>query len=83
MSHSLYLKLAVLCVKADLRREEKIWKQALRRPLYDVPWANKHLLNDIGLESDGRSFGVSEPEQLTVERRIRHLRRVFRSRLVT
>ncbi len=83
MSHSLYLNLAVLFVKADLRREEKIWKKTVRRSQYDIPWENKHLLRDIGLDGDGRILGVSEPEHIIVERRMRHLRRVFRSRLAT
>ncbi|GLO61805.1 hypothetical protein MACH09_23130 [Vibrio sp. MACH09] len=83
MSHSIYLKVAVLFVKADLRREEKKWQSAIRRSKYDIPWQNTHLLKDIGLESDGRVMGYTEPENLVVERRMRHLRRVFRSRLVT
>jgi len=83
MSHSIYLKLAVIFVKADLRREEKLWKQSVRRTVYDIPWQNKHLLRDIGLESDGQTIGFSQPDHLVAERRVRHLRRVFRSRLVT
>lgn len=83
MNHSLYLKLAVLFVKADLRREEKAWKATIRRSTYDIPWENKHLLKDIGLDSEGRGVRFSEPEQIIIERRMRHLRRVFRSRLVT
>lgn len=83
MSRSIYLYLAVLLVKADLKREERIWKRKLRRSVYDIPWENKHLLKDIGLDTDGRAVGYSQPNHVIVERRIRHLRRVHRSRIVT
>jgi len=77
MSHSVYLKLATLLVRADLRREEREWKRKLRRSAYAIPWENTHLLKDIGLESDGRPIGVSEPDAVKAERRVRHLRRVL------
>ncbi|MDB1123054.1 DUF1127 domain-containing protein [Vibrio algarum] len=83
MSRSIYLHLAVLLVKADLKREERVWKRKLRRTVHDIPWHNAHLLRDIGLETDGRTIGFTEPHHVTVERRIRHLRRVHRSRIVT
>ncbi|UGA54295.1 hypothetical protein [Vibrio sp. VB16] len=83
MSRSIYLHLAVLLVKADLKREERVWKRKLRRSVYDIPWESAHLLKDIGLETDGRTIGYSQPSHVIVERRIRHLRRVHRSRIVT
>ncbi|UUM30143.1 DUF1127 domain-containing protein [Vibrio japonicus] len=83
MNHSLYLKLATVLIKADLRREERAWKRKLRRSSFDIPWHNKHLLKDIGLDLDGRQVGTSEPENVTVERRIRHLRRVLSMRIPT
>ncbi|MCZ4295197.1 MULTISPECIES: DUF1127 domain-containing protein [Vibrio] len=83
MSHSVYLKLATLLVKADLRREEKQWKRKLRRSAFDIPWNNEHLLRDIGLELDGRPIGFSEPDSVKAERRIRHLRRVLSARIPT
>jgi hypothetical protein len=83
MSRSIYLHLAVLFVKADLKREERVWKRSIRRSVHDIPWDNAHLLRDIGLESDGRSIGHGAPKEVMVERRIRHLRRLHRSRLVT
>lgn len=83
MSHSVYLKLATLLVKADLRREERVWKQKVRRSAHDIPWDNAHLLRDIGLETDGRTIGVSLPDAVKVERRMRHLRRVLNARLLT
>jgi hypothetical protein len=42
-----------------------------------------HLLKDIGLEADGRPIGFSEPEVVTIERRVRHLRRVLSARIPT
>ncbi|KLN64215.1 MULTISPECIES: hypothetical protein [Vibrio] len=83
MSHSVYLKLATLLVKADLRREERQWKRKLRRSAFDIPWNNEHLLRDIGLEQDGRPVGFSEPDSVKAERRIRHLRRVLSARIPT
>ncbi|MBW3697075.1 DUF1127 domain-containing protein [Vibrio sp. T187] len=83
MRHSIYLKLATVLVRADLRREEKAWQRKLRRSAYDLPWNNAHLLRDIGLESDGRPVGFSEPEAVKAERRVRHLRRVLSARIPT
>lgn len=83
MSHSVYLKLATVLVKADLRREEREWKRKVRRSAFDIPWENAHLLRDIGLEHDGRPMGVSLPDSVIVERRMRHLRRVLTTRLLT
>ncbi|RTZ15050.1 DUF1127 domain-containing protein [Vibrio aquaticus] len=83
MSHSVYLKLATVLVKADLKREEREWKRKLRRSAYDIPWDNAHLLRDIGLEQDGRPIGFSEPDSVKAERRVRHLRRVLSARILT
>jgi len=83
MSHSVYLKLATVLVKADLKREEREWKRKLRRSAYDLPWNNAHLLRDIGLEQDGRPIGFTEPDSVKAERRVRHLRRVLSARILT
>lgn len=83
MNHSVYLQIATLFIKADLRREERQWKRKIRRSAYDLPWENPHLLKDIGLEPDGRSVSHSEPDNVKVARRMRHLRRVLTSRIVT
>ncbi|GAA5647122.1 MULTISPECIES: hypothetical protein [Vibrio] len=83
MSHSVYLKLATLLVRADLKREERVWKRKLRRSAHDLPWNNVHLLRDIGLEQDGRPVGMSEPDAVKAERRVRHLRRVLSARIPT
>ncbi|WP_261885263.1 DUF1127 domain-containing protein [Vibrio pomeroyi] len=83
MRHSVYLKLATVLIRADLRREEREWQRKVRRSSYDLPWNNTHLLRDIGLEVDGRPIGFSEPEVVTIERRLRHLRRVLSARIPT
>ncbi|MEZ8311196.1 DUF1127 domain-containing protein [Vibrio splendidus] len=83
MRHSVYLKLATVLIRADLRREEREWQRKVRRSSYDLPWNNTHLLRDIGLEVDGRPIGFSEPEVVTIERRVRHLRRVLSARIPT
>ncbi len=53
MRHSIYLKLATVLLKADLKREEKQWQRMVRRSSHDIPWTNEHLLKDIGLDKDG------------------------------
>ncbi|QPK05094.1 DUF1127 domain-containing protein [Vibrio kanaloae] len=83
MRHSVYLKLATILIRADLRREECEWQRKVRRSSYELPWNNTHLLKDIGLEADGRPIGFSEPEVVTIERRVRHLRRVLSARIPT
>lgn len=83
MRHSVYLKLATVLIRADLRREDREWKRKVRRSAYDLPWENAHLLRDIGLEVDGRPIGFSEPEAITIERRVRHLRRALSARILT
>lgn len=52
MRHSIYLKLATVLLKADLKREEKQWQRMVRRSSHDIPWTNEHLLKDIGLDKD-------------------------------
>ncbi|CAH1536577.1 conserved hypothetical protein [Vibrio owensii] len=83
MRHSIYLKLATVLVKADLKREEKQWQRMVRRSSHDIPWTNEHLLKDIGLDKDGRSTQASVPDAVKIERRVRHLRRVLTSRILT
>ncbi|WP_299685493.1 DUF1127 domain-containing protein [uncultured Vibrio sp.] len=83
MRHSVYLKLATILIRADLRREEREWQRKVRRSSYHLPWNNTHLLKDIGLEADGRPIGFSEPEAVTIERRVRHLRRALSARITT
>ncbi|EDP57516.1 hypothetical protein [Vibrio sp. AND4] len=83
MRHSIYLKLATLLLKADLKREEKQWQRMVRRSAHDIPWTNEHLLKDIGLDADGRSAKTSVPDAVKVDRRVRHLRRVLTSRILT
>lgn len=83
MRHSIYLKLATVLLKVDLKREEKQWQRMVRRSSHDIPWTNEHLLKDIGLDKDGRSTQASVPDAVKVERRVRHLRRVLTSRILT
>ncbi len=83
MNHSIYITLAALLVRADLRREEREWKRKIRRSSYDLPWHSDHLLKDIGLQSDGRPIGESVPNIVKAERRVRHMRRALRLRIPT
>ncbi len=83
MRHSIYLKLATVLLKADLKREEKQWQRMVRRSSHDIPWTNEHLLKDIGLDKDYCSTRTSVPDAVKVDRRVRHLRRVLTSRILT
>lgn len=83
MSHSIYLKLATVLVKADLRREERTWLRRVRRSAHEIPWQNEYLLRDIGLDKDGRPLASSVAPEVKVERRIRHLRRILTLRITT
>ena len=83
MRHSIYLKLATVLLKADLKREEKQWQRMVRRNAHQIPWTNEHFLKDIGLDKDGRSTRTSVPDAVKVDRRVRHLRRVLTSRILT
>ncbi|MDO6497817.1 hypothetical protein [Photobacterium sanguinicancri] len=81
MRQSVYLRLAVLFVRADLHREQQAWRHANRRIEVDFPHLTDHLLRDIGIGKDRRlevEFGAS-----LAQRKTRHLRREFRSRQLT
>ncbi len=56
MKHSLYLTFATFLIKADLRREERLWRARVRRTAYDLPVHSAHLMRDIGLDMDGRAL---------------------------
>ncbi|BCL71063.1 conserved hypothetical protein [Vibrio nigripulchritudo MADA3029] len=83
MRHSIYIQLATLLVKADIKREERAWKRRVARAQQNIPWHNAHLLQDIGLDPDGRLVGANEQPSATAERRVRHLRRLIRTRIPT
>lgn len=83
MRHSIYLHLATLFVRADLRRENRVARAKLRRATHEIPWGNTYLLRDIGLNADGRPLCGSEPHAVTAKRHIRHLRRVLSLKTVT
>ncbi|SHO55263.1 hypothetical protein [Vibrio quintilis] len=50
MSNSIYLSIAILFIRADLRREKRLMKKKQRRVMQDIPWHNEHLLRDIGID---------------------------------
>ncbi|TDM55223.1 DUF1127 domain-containing protein [Aliivibrio fischeri] len=83
MRHSIYLRLAILLIKADLAREEREWKRAVRKVQYEIPWGNEYLLKDIGLHLDGRTISDLEQPVFKAECQVRHLRRFIRLRIAT
>jgi len=40
MKHSLYITLATWFIRADIRREERLWIRKIRRTYHDIPWGN-------------------------------------------
>ncbi|QUM74899.1 DUF1127 domain-containing protein [Moritella sp. 24] len=83
MRHSIYLHLAVLFVRADIRREERVWLAKVRRAKNEIPLGNTYLLKDIGLNADGRPLCSSAPRDVAATRRVRHLRRACRLKIAT
>ncbi|MDX2321519.1 MAG: DUF1127 domain-containing protein [Moritella sp.] len=83
MRHSLYLNLAVFFVRADIRREERVWLAKNRRTSSDLPLGNAYLLKDLGLNVDGRPLCSAEPRDVNAARRVRHLRRACRVKIAT
>lgn len=83
MRYSVYLQLATLLIRADLRREERAWKRRIRRSAYMIPWHSQHLLKDIGLAQDGRPMGQTWPVDQRATRHVRHLRHILNRRIPT
>lgn len=83
MRHSIYLKIAVLLVKADLRREERAYRKAVRREAFFIPYHNQHLMKDIGLDTEGRATVSSLPVQAKAKRTVSLLRQSLEVRPIT
>ena len=81
MRQSVYLHIAVLFIRLDIQRENAAWRRDNRRIHIDLPHLSKHILQDMGVDKDCRiGFGFASTP---AERKARHLRREYRSRLVT
>lgn len=83
MHHSIYIHLATLLIKADLKREQNAWLRKIRRSQYELPFHSEHLLRDIGLDNTGRPLGEPLSVVNKAERRVTLMRRIFRTRLST
>ncbi|MFB9935516.1 hypothetical protein ACFFLZ_16610 [Photobacterium aphoticum] len=81
MRQSVYLRLAVFFVQLDLQREDTHWRQQHRRVQVHLPHLSAHLLNDIGIDRDSRI--ASDRLSTPASRKVRHLRRLHRPRLLT
>lgn len=82
MRQSVYLRLAVFLVQLDVKREDAQWRREHRRIQVHMPYPlSAHILKDIGVDNE---FRISQ-EQLSPSavRKVRHLRREYKSRLVT
>lgn len=80
MRHSIYIQLATLLIKADIKRDENAWKRKIRRSQYEIPWHSEYLLRDIGLDVTGRPLGEKLCPSLKAERRASLMRRALQAR---
>ncbi|MDV5171690.1 hypothetical protein [Photobacterium rosenbergii] len=82
MRHSVYLRLAVFLVQLDVKREDALWRREHRRIQINLPYhLSEHLLKDMGIDKEHR---ISQDLLATsAGRKVRHLRREYKSRLVT
>ena len=81
MRQSVYLRIAVFFIRLDVQREDAAWRRDHRRVTVQLPNYSAHLLQDIGVEKDGRI--AWDPASTQAVRKARHLRREYKSRLVT
>lgn len=84
MSQSLYLKVAVLLVRADIRLEQRRWQSHIRKQAQHLPFMTDFLLRDIGFDRSGYVLTMhTRPESAKIERRLYHIRRIISSRILT
>ncbi|MCQ1058125.1 hypothetical protein LRP52_11635 [Photobacterium sp. ZSDE20] len=82
MRQSVYLRLAVFLVQLDVKREDAQWRREHRRVQVHLPYhLSAYMLKDIGIDEEQRMA----PHLLSTSasRKVRHLRREYKSRLVT
>ena len=77
MKKSLYLKLAMLLVKADVAREKRNKKYIIN----SLPLRSDYLLKDIGVTKEGHLLEAGEPDCVKAKRRIRHMKRILNIRI--
>ncbi|MFC3022771.1 DUF1127 domain-containing protein [Vibrio zhugei] len=84
MSQSLYLKVAVLLIRADLRLEERRWQSQIRKQAYHLPLMSVYMLRDIGFTPSSHIATMNTlADTVKVQRRLYHIRRMLSSRITT
>ncbi|WP_028023858.1 hypothetical protein [Enterovibrio calviensis] len=83
MNQSLYLRLAIMFVRLDLKREENQWRKNHRRVRYVGQPLSDHLMRDIGFEKDGFSIGHTVAPQYKAQREVVRMRRRLRLNATT
>ncbi|WP_394211093.1 hypothetical protein [Enterovibrio calviensis] len=83
MNQSLYLRLAVMFVRLDIKHEEAQWRKAHRRIRYIGDPMSEHLMRDIGFEKDGFSIGHTVAPQFKAQREVARMRRRLRLNPIT
>ncbi|MGO1297286.1 MAG: DUF1127 domain-containing protein [Vibrio sp.] len=84
MSQSLYLKAAVLLIRADLHLEERRWHNKIRKQAHHLPLMSAYMMRDIGFELSTHIATMNTmPDTVKVQRRLYHIRRMLSSRITT
>ncbi|CAM3494896.1 hypothetical protein VA7868_01547 [Vibrio aerogenes CECT 7868] len=83
MSNSVYLSIAILFIRADLRREKRLIKKKQHQVLQDIPWNNTHLLRDIGMDQPVTESGKSRTFDEIVSLRMRSICRLIALKIPT
>lgn len=81
MRQSVYLRIAVLLIRLDVHREDAAWRREHRRITIHLPHFSAHMLQDVGVGKDQRIAHNLVSTEAT--RMARHLRREYKSRLIT
>ncbi|TEW48288.1 DUF1127 domain-containing protein [Psychromonas algicola] len=83
MRPSIYLLLATLFIKADIYNELRKKEKLLRAQRVDIAYLNKHMMQDIGIQSDGFIVGERFPVAVKADRTVRYFRHIEYSKMNT
>ena len=83
MRPSIYLLLATLFIKADIYNELRKKEKQLRPQKVDVGYLSAHMMQDIGIQSDGFIVGERFPVAVKANRAVRYFRYIEYSKMNT
>ena len=74
MRQSIYLVLATTLIKADINNELRKKQKKYRAEKVEFLYLSQHLMQDIGIQSDGFIVGERFPVAVQAQRTVRYLR---------